>query len=556
MSETRVSDLSLEAFRESIELAPEGVETPSMRLTRDGWIFRVDGKEVKLLGDPFSLEGEKELADLLGVTPAEAWKIKNMALKNYWPKDLNELRAMFPGIVGEDLNIQLIILSLFSTKLKNPESRIMGVIVESSNSAGKSHLVKEILKPLRPLENGQLILEFSRLTGPYLERKFKDADLDGHILYIQELSSNPSQLHIMLSEGKLRIGITERENGRFVPIEYEVNGTPFLIVTSVNWRWQDYPDLAHRCVLINLDESASQTFRIIDHHMEIESNYVYKRRFEEFKAGCSKLFRMLWEKTPRFDDVIIPFLPIIVERLKTINEPDTKLRRDFRKLTSLIKASAIIFWPYRIMLKENAGNINERLLLVADFQDLLNVLPLVESSFQQIITNLSEKERLILELMKEQDEWTYVELAKVSKISSSTLRHRIIPNLEAKGYVIVDREGRAHRIMLAKSPESLNMDISDMREKALKMTQDAMALLLLSGCQIAKSEISPNRPLIQKKEPEDLAFQQNAKSPSLSGENKPNSSPSTIWHTGTNDKGGEANSSYINVSGGDGLEGG
>jgi hypothetical protein len=178
----------------------------------------------------------------------------------------------------------------------------------------------------------------------------------------------------------------------------------------------------------------------------------------------------------------------------------------------------------------------------------------VESSFQQIITNLSEKERYILELMEEQDEWTYVELAKVSKISSSTLRHKLIPDLEAKGYVIVDREGRPHKIMLAKSPENLNMNSSDVREKALKMIQEAVALLLLSGCQIAKSEISPNWPLIQEKEPADLAFQQNAKSPSLSGENKPNPSPSTIWHTGTNDKGGEANLSYINVSGGDGLE--
>jgi len=531
-------------------VSPLNLEAPSVRLTRDGWVFSVNGREVKLFGDPFSLEGEKELADLLGVAPTEAWKIKSVAFQSYWPQNLSELRDLFPGIAGEDLNVQLVILSLFSTKLKDPESRIMGVIVESSNSAGKSHLVKEILKPLRPLENGQLILEFSRLTGPYLERKFKDADLDGRILYIQELNSNPSQLHIMLSEGRLKIGITERENGRFVPIEYEVNGTPFLIVTSANWRWQDYPDLAHRCILINLDEGREQTFRIIEHHAGIESNYIYKRRFEEFKVGCSKLFRMLWERTPKFDDVIIPFLSIIVERLKAINEPDTKLRRDFRKLTSLIKASAIIFWPYRIMLKENAGNINERLLLVADFQDLLNVLPLVESSFQQILTNLNEKERHILELMKEQDEWTYVELAKVSKISSSTLRHKIIPNLEAKGYVIVDREGRSHKIMLAKSPENLNMNSSDVREKALKMIQDAVALLLLSGCQIAKSEISPIWPLIQEKEPEDLAFQQNAKSPSLSSENKPNPNPSTIWHTGTNDKGGEANSSYINVSGG------
>ena len=518
MSEGSASALSLEV---------------SVRLANDGWVFRIGEKEVRLFGDPFSLEGDKELADLLGVTPAEAWKIKSMAFQSYWPRDLNEVRAMFPGIAGEDLNIQLLILSLFSTKLKDSDGRLMGIIVESSNSAGKSHIIKEILKPLRSLENGELILEFSRLTGAYLERKFKDANLDGRILYIQELNSNPSQLHIMLSEGQLRIGVTERENGHFVPVEYVVNGTPFLIVTSTNWRWQDYPDLAHRCILINLDESREQTFRIIDYHTGIESDYIYKRRFEDFKAGCSKAFRMLWEKTPKFDDVIIPYLPLIAERLKAISEPDTKLRRDYRKFISLIKASAILFWPYRIVLKENAGNINERLILVAGFQDLLNVLPLVESSFQQIITNLSEKERFVLEVMKEQNYWTYAELARVTKISSSTLRHKIIPNLEAKGYVIIDREGRAHKIMPAKSPESLDIDVSNMREKALNMINEAIGLLLLSGCQIAKSEISPIGPLIQENKPEDLAFQQNARSPSLSSENKLESGFFLIWHTGT-----------------------
>lgn len=184
-----------------------------------------------------------------------------------------------------------------------------------------------------------------------------------------------------------------------------------------------------------------------------------------------------------------------------IADPDIKLRRDYPKFLSLVMASALLLWPYRIKLKQSL-NGRERLIIIADFMDLLNVLPLVSNSFQQILTNLSEKERLVLEAMRGQDCWTYSELARVTKLSSSLLRHKIIPSLEMKGYVIVERECKPHRIELAKNPENLNIDVSNIREKALKMINEAVALLLLSGCQIVKSEISPDMASIQENKPE------------------------------------------------------
>ncbi len=342
-----------------------------------------------------------------------------------------------------------------------------------------------------------------------------------------------------------------RENGKFTPIEYEASGTPFLILTTTSLKTNLH--LTHRCITISLDETAEQTYRIIKHQTQLASDLLLRRRLSSFTAGCEKIFRELWRRTPTDVEVVIPFLSLVEERLR-MGDPDTKLRRDYQKFISLVMASALLFWPYRMMLKQTVDG-KERLIIIADFQDLLNVLPLVSSRFQQIVTNLSDKERLVLEKMGEQDSWTYAELAKVTKLSSSLLRHKIIPSLEVKGYVIVDREGKTHRIELAKSPESLNIDVSNMREKALNMINEAISLLLLSGCQIAKSEISPVWPLIQENKPENLAFQQNAKFPSLSGENKPNLSFSTIWHTGTEDKAEDKreddNSFYINV-----LEGG
>jgi DNA-binding transcriptional ArsR family regulator len=522
-----------------------GVEV-SVRLEHDGWVFRVGDKQVKIFNDPLSEDGDRELADLLNVSIGEAWRIKSLAFQNYWPRDLKELRAMFPSIVGEDLNIQLFLLALFSTKLRDPQNRLWGVIIESNNSSGKSHLVKEILEPLRDLEDDQLILEFTRVSNAYIERKFQNISIDRKILYIQEIENAPSQLHLLLSEGKLILAITEKEDGKFKPIEYEANGTPFLVVTTPNWRGNQ--NLIHRCVMFSLDETAEQTYRIVRHQTILASDFVYRERFKAFKVGCGKVFREIWRKTPMDVEVIIPFLPLIEEKLK-IQDPDTKLRRDYPKFLSLIMASALLFYPFRKILKQCVFG-RKKTIIIANFQDLLNVLPLVENSFQQILTNLSEKERLVLEKMKEQDFWTYSELTKVTKISSSLLRHKIIPNLEMKGFVIVDREGKSHRIELAKNPESLNIDVSNMHEKALNMINEAVAMLLLSGCQIAKSEISPIQVSIQENKLGNLAFQQNAKYPSVLDKNNQESSSLTIWHTGTKIKEEDEDSYYLSVMGG------
>ncbi|MEM2026032.1 MAG: hypothetical protein QXW94_07055, partial [Desulfurococcaceae archaeon] len=193
---------------------------------------------------------------------------------------MDEVRRLFPRIVGEDDNVKLMILALFSLKLREPSERLMGVIIEASNSAGKSYLAREILKPLRPLD---LVLEFTRMTGAFLERKFSGQNLDRKILFMQELNGAPAQLHLTLSEGRLHVGITERVDGHFEPIEIVCEGQPFLILTTPSWNGS--PDLIHRCIMINLDESPEQTKRIIALQARLNSDLVFRDAFEKFAEG-------------------------------------------------------------------------------------------------------------------------------------------------------------------------------------------------------------------------------------------------------------------------------
>ena len=277
------------------EQTPENMA--ELQLTRDGWLLKWRDRAVLIFDDILSLEADDIIAKEFGVSKAEAWKLRSSALDKWWPKSLDELRLLFPKVIGEDENIKLIIDALTSLKLKDREERLMGAIILAKNSAGKNHLAGAILEPFRSLQNGEMVIEFTRVTGPFLERNFADKNLDRRILFIQETQKAPTQLHLILSEGKLRVGLVEKVNGEFHPIEIEAEGQPFLLATSTGWRGS--PDLIHRCIIVNLDESKDQTLRIRKFDSKLASDLIYRRRFKRFVRGCVKVFVKLWKEIPK-----------------------------------------------------------------------------------------------------------------------------------------------------------------------------------------------------------------------------------------------------------------
>ena len=500
---------------------------PSISLTDQGWILRWNNAEALIFDDFLSGNADSIISEKFGLEPKkEAWKLKAQALEN-WPQSLDDVRKLFPKIIGENDNVKLMILALFSLKLRRPEDRIMGIIIESANSAGKSHFAKSILKPLRDFDD--LILEFTRMTGAYLERKFKDVDLDRKILFIQETANAPSQLHLSLSEGKLKVGVLIRNNGDFEPIEIEAVGQPFLLATTVSWRGS--PDLIHRCILMGLDESKQQTFRILEFQAKLNADFIYKEKFKRFCQGCEKIFRELWKNAPEDVDVVIPFLPLVEEKLK-VKDPDIKLRRDFNKLIALIKANAIIFHKNRRIIK-----LDDKTIIIADLQDFYEVLPLFKTSLKQTLTNLSEKEEKVLDILREEGDYsTYNDLAKITGIPASTLRHHVIPRLESKGYIIVNKETTPHRIERIKETEEIEIIIDE--DKAKTYIQEAIERLLLFGGQTAKPKRGEKSILISENKLGDLAIPETAKYSGVSSEKERGKGSDHIWPLGQKGKRG------------------
>jgi len=473
-------------------------------LTPEGWLIEYGGKRVIIFDDIRGLNCNVELAQALGVDPPKAWAIKEQLLSK-WNPSLDEVRYLFPTIVGEDDNVKLASLSLFTLKLKDPGERLMGVIVEGINSVGKSHFSKKILKPLQmeqvgPEPNDTRVIEFTRMTGAFLERALANKNLDRRILFMQEISNAPYQLHLTLSEGKLKIGIVERQDGEFRPVEIEAQGQPFLWATSVEWHGS--PDLIHRCIVLSMDESIEQTREITAFQAKLSSDLFFRKRMEEFEKGCIKIFLELWRSAPDNCVVIIPYLELIQKELTKTDDLSVKFRRDFNKLVSLIKGCAILNHKNRVKLNPNGETV-----IIASFEDFLEVYRLMKAALQPTLTGLNEKDLKVLEAIKKLEASmtlpTYSALSKETGIPVSTIRLTIADKLEALGFIAINRETRPYHIELVKGPPPGMLDgLERLREDAEKLIKDAVARLTsISSCSFTRFEKSSEKASISEKEP-------------------------------------------------------
>ena len=425
-------------------------DQPTLKLTGRGWVLHWNGKSVTIFDDILGLKNLELIKEAFGLPSlGEAWKLKTLALSEWWPEDLDEFRNLFPTVVGEDDNVKMAALAKLTVKLRNANERIWGELIEAKNSAGKSNFAKAFLDAFSLLG---LVEEFTRITEAFYERQ---KNVDRKFIYLQEAQNTPTAVHISMSEGFIRIGIVDRdERGRLRPTEITTLGTPYLVATTTNWRGN--PDLIHRTIIITLDESAEQTYRIAEFKARLDMDFEFKRAFERFTKGCQKILAKLWQAIPENIDVVIPFFDLIVEKLKQElqDNVDVKLRRDIVKLAAFIKGHAILMMNKRPRFRASLEDGREVTVIIATPEDLEAVLPLLRTAFKTTIAGISDKELTVLKALEEIENGrgeglgyaTYRELARITKIPSSTIRLVIIPRLENLGLVIVDRESRPHRI--------------------------------------------------------------------------------------------------------------
>jgi hypothetical protein len=89
----------LDAFEEKLTVTPLWFEVKAL------------GKVARIGANLLSMEADEAIAEELGIDVQSAWRIRQRLLETYWPETLDEVRCLFPKIVGEDNNVKLAILS-------------------------------------------------------------------------------------------------------------------------------------------------------------------------------------------------------------------------------------------------------------------------------------------------------------------------------------------------------------------------------------------------------------------------------------------------------------
>jgi hypothetical protein len=182
-----------------------------------------------------------------------------------------------------------------------------------------------------------------------------------------------------------------------------------------------------------VDESDEQTNRIIEFQTRLAADAELAAALKQKQAEGAEAVAA-WFKSLKPAYVAVPW----AEKLReAVTFSSVKLRRDWRKFIALIQASALLFQHERQTFEKDGKRF-----VVADRRDFENVLA-VMPAFKQTLQNVTETQRLILDVMDSNLTWTTSELtkavnAKGRRMSSKRVR-RILEELEELGYVVVTR---------------------------------------------------------------------------------------------------------------------
>ena len=366
-------------------------------------------------------------------------------------RDLKSIRECYVKIVDEDVNIALSVLALASRLNKQRDFWIMGIVLQGKSSSGKSYLMSNVLRPWSLLGK---VYEFTRFTGAYLERKFSNINhnLDDTIFAIYELFSNtPQQLHLTLSEGKLRVGVVDKETGE--PIEFEFQGMPFMFSTTPMEGIRE--DLRNRIINISIDESDEQTKKILEFETRLAKDPNYADNINKLnESNMRRLAKYIGSLEKKY--VIVPYADRLFEALTFW---DVKLRRDWKKLLSLLHASALLFQKHRPKIKLENGE-EAVVATLEDFENLLYVMP----AFEETLIDLTKKEKLLFEIMRNEnaEEYSTKELVILAhrhgwRVSDRRIR-QVLDDLIGKGYVVVEKRGQSNYYSIVRNYEKVELE--------------------------------------------------------------------------------------------------
>jgi len=358
-----------------------------------------------------------------------------------WDYILDELNKKHVGDVSAK---EIVLVSTMGRLVKNKKPYSFNLIIHSSSSAGKDHLVENVLKmfPEKDVE------AFGRTSGTFLtyyHDKKKDPlwSWDGKILYLEEITGKILNNEVMkvFTSGITKSGITKDQKAEVI----EVKGKPVVFCTSATTN--PTPEILNRFSIVKLDESEEQTGR------------TFMLDEEEYDQG---IINYLSELKPQV--VNIP-RDMKMKIGKVFPKKHPKMRRAFPRFLDIVRAIAIF----------NKGITKKSGEIIATWDDY-DLAVRVFSNYRSGISSipLRNEDKEIVELLREQKEPLEVKeiLAGTKTLSQSGI-YRHLENLKENG-IITRFDMRTEPFNQPISKYALSEDMEDKNPIQLPSSVDIM----------------------------------------------------------------------------------
>lgn len=400
------------------------LEKPKQKTIKD--LIKEDSEEVKVFAKKFNSLPAKEKVEQI-----------DKILKFY--------------IAGEKKTRKLVYFLLLSNY---KEELRTCVIIRSSSSAGKNHLVTTQLKlfPDRSFE------QYSSATASV----FNYEDLsDRKFLYLREMreGENSEEIFKSMVDGDRIHKEVVRIKGRNAVVDHFL--ASLGIITTLSFESVQI-DLINRAWVIVMDESIAQTKRISRFKLLARKNVIErdikKEKICKEARSISESYKYLnWNYK-----VIIPY----IDKLKDLipENPKINFRRDDDKLYDLIEIVSIFNQKNRKSVK-----IGNKEYLLAQFVDLEIALDMAQDLYIDLILHIDEIKRDIIEAFTESKPvWTITKMYQLldKKAGSRKTVERKMFDLSSEGYLNKKKKGTTWQFKKLRNIDFMgSLNLEDLREE-------------------------------------------------------------------------------------------
>jgi hypothetical protein len=228
---------------------------------------------------------EENSTDTLPDLPTQA-KCKAFLSKENLIPNLNELIGK-SGIVGEENN--RLFLFVIATSHRMPDT--LHALIQGSSGSGKTHLLSKIAD-LMPSER---VVKFTRVT----ENSFYNYDeyfFKGKLICLEDIDGLKEEALFawreLISNNQLSSSTSQKdENGNIRSAQRIVRGPMASICATTHG--QIYEDNMSRLFIIAVDESSTQTARIMDYQKQKAAGLIDSTEEKETTAFIQNLVRVL-----------------------------------------------------------------------------------------------------------------------------------------------------------------------------------------------------------------------------------------------------------------------